>query len=274
MNDHMSLIIGTLIGGGITLFVTVIQNIFAAFRQNTEIEHDRQVKQKTREMNLRREIYFDAIDAIAKSIHFVANIVEMDLKEMSKDSAYLSACFQKVQLIACTELLEKFNDCTSMTSDAYISLIPLKIKIQGLQIEIQSANDLRKMALEESRNITLKMEELNKEKDFNSDKWDSLKELLKKYQQDQKDQIKISESLNKEIFDKKMELTKESILCLRELTVAAGEVIICMRNELSLEGDSEIVEFLRGIIKQSNDKSFDGFENFLNQIDDLIEDSA
>ncbi|MEZ5815367.1 MAG: hypothetical protein R3E13_11720 [Alphaproteobacteria bacterium] len=264
---------GAFVGGLITLIVTLIQNVSEGSRLTKQLEHDRGMRAEDREMSLRRDIYYGAIESVAAAINTLSSISEADIPSFSNNSNYdFTAKFYKVQLIAGKKVLERFYECSNLINNALFSVMPHKLNLQNLEIEHASNEELRKISTEAHKDITAKMEEFNREGQHNEELWASLTEASDEYMKEVQERIPRGTEISKEIALQKLEITKQIVPLLTEITKAAGAVIFAMREELDSKADDKIFTLLEELIEKSNNKNQKLLNDFLEDIDRLIEE--
>lgn len=269
--NELWIVISGISGGALTLLVTYIQNRAEKGRLEIQLLHDKDVRREEREMSMRREIYYDAIEYLAVSINFLSTFSDADLKSQGISSPDMSSKFQRIQLIAGKEVLDSFNECSNLMAQSFVSLLPLKMEVQKLETDKGLSTQLYDMASEQQRNITRKMEELNKEKIHDNYIWTPLKESAEQYSNDIQKHISEGLDISEKIYKKKMVIVKKSIEWLKPITAVAGTVLVAMRKELDDSMDEETLLFLEKKIIESSEKSAQLMEKLLRDMEAAIE---
>ena len=263
--------VGALIAAFIALIVALIQNKAANKRLQTQLASENSARVDERKNVFKKEIYYGAIESIAVSIKYLNNLCEADLKESNQYlTSDLTANFFKVQLIAGDDVLKSFFEYNNLVVQSMLTLMPHKLDLQKLEIEHESAKELRHMALEAHKGVTLKMDKLNEEKQYAPALWEPLKHQSEVYSSDMEKYNNKASELSKEITIKKIQFLKKNVNIINRVNISASAVISSMRQELSLDENEETSKLLEELIKQSNLSNEKHMNDFIDKINETI----
>lgn len=128
-------IVGTL--GGVLL--TLWDN---RKRLTAQLTHDAKQRDREREMEIRREVYLAAAEAVAEAQERLGQVASMDIQEVGKkfSGTSLSPATNKVQLIGSEATVKAVSAFTRKYGEALMALMPKKIHLTRIQAEVNELN--------------------------------------------------------------------------------------------------------------------------------------
>ena len=115
---------GILIGSFLTIIGVVLTNISNTKQLRIQHEHERQLRNKERDLNMRREIYMDAMEAISAGITAISRFSELSEtpEALIKSYTSLSAKVSKVTIVGQNETIEALADFQLELNAAFLRL--------------------------------------------------------------------------------------------------------------------------------------------------------
>lgn len=148
---------GVLIGSLLTIIGVVLTNMSNTKRLRLQHEHERQLRNKERDLNMRREIYMDAMEAISAGITAISRFSELNETPEALMQSYtsLSANVSKVTIVGQNETIE--------------ALANFQIELNGAFLRMMSKRDKFDADLRKSENLENAVESCKEKLVFLSD---------------------------------------------------------------------------------------------------------
>src|SRR5215469_7161292 len=98
-------LLGALVGAIIGMIGTLLANRAARQRQETELQHDGEQRDREREMSLRINVYLPAAEAVVRSQGLLANLLNPEIPETQIMAGHQNdlAAIAKVQVVGTEE---------------------------------------------------------------------------------------------------------------------------------------------------------------------------
>lgn len=257
-----------LLTGGFTLFATlsgvIAANLFQNKRLRTQLAHDRELKNREREMSLRKDIYLEAAEAVHAGLLAVNRFANLETPHEKIIEGYLdkAPALAKVHIIAKEETVKALIAFTTALDTLFIRLFarrgPLvleKQKIDALRIQVDIT------LKENSRTLELiKQYNLDGLSDQNRRDW-----LNRNFEFEQKQNKKAkqeADSLALTLYLKQLQFMEDSIDEKNKLVRLLVPVIFSIRRELELP--IEEVEYRR-ILDVAASEQIEVFKEYLQQ---------
>lgn len=141
---------GVLIGSLLTIIGVVLTNMSNTKRLRIQHEHERELRSKERDLNMRREIYMDAMEALSMGITAIGRFSELSETPETLMQSYtsLSAKVGKVTIVGQNETIEALANFQLELNHAFLrlgaqrDLFDTKLrKSQALEAEIATSED-------------------------------------------------------------------------------------------------------------------------------------
>lgn len=226
-------------GSFFTITGVILTNRSNTSRLRIQLDHDRQIKKQERELNLRKEIYLAAVEAISAGLGVIGRIGNLNISydKLMESFADKSPSIAKVNVIANNDtikalaaFMEELTSGLLRLSHERLKLSAVQQRISFIQKEIDKASD------ERDRMIGL-MKEYNLEGSNDKQRW----AIIEKNSEFERKRIeglsKEKSKLELELFPAQMVLARE---CQSESAVLANlltPLIGCVRAELELPFD-------------------------------------
>jgi len=143
--EIVSGLIGAFLGASASLAATWLQ-----------LSHAQKENRTQREMEMRKQIYFDAYESAVYMQTALASLPQADLKNMSVDPK-ISAALDKLHAVAGVELIQNVTDFQQHISESIFKIAPMKIVCEGVQNKINHSNNMHQIYLEQHKEWTEQM---------------------------------------------------------------------------------------------------------------------
>jgi len=132
---------GVLIGSMLTIIGVVLTNLSNTNQLRLQYEHERQLQNKERDLNMRREIYMDAMEGISAGITAVSRFAELNEtpEALMKSFTSLSANVCKVTIVGQNETIE--------------ALANFQLELNGAFLRVSAKRDQFDAYLRQSRGL-------------------------------------------------------------------------------------------------------------------------
>lgn len=131
-------------GSVITLFGVWLQSRSEAKRLRLQLEHDAKQREKERQMDLRREVFLGAAEALGKQVEYINLFSKTDF-DYWKDQEILRGspgAANKVHLIASNETIEAYAQAYQVVLEATPTLTKMRFEIEEVKTAIKGEGDL------------------------------------------------------------------------------------------------------------------------------------
>ncbi len=162
---------GVVSGSIIALLGVIASNSANRTRLEIQLAHDRDLKTLERDLNLRRELYLDSIDAISNGFNMISNIGNIDLPEAEIASSYNEkiSSLHKIYIVANPDTAQKFLHLSNEMRVTFLNLIRLRGVLVTMRREItELKSEINKFQLKD-QTIFEKLESTFIEKNLSSD---------------------------------------------------------------------------------------------------------
>ena len=115
---------GVLIGSLLTIIGVVLTNISNTKRLKIQHEHERELRNTERDLNMRREIYMDAMEAISSGITAISRFSELNETPVTLMQSYsdLSPKVSKVTIVGNNETIEALSSFNLELNAAFLRM--------------------------------------------------------------------------------------------------------------------------------------------------------
>jgi hypothetical protein len=262
-------VVGAMISFTGTFLGIILTNRSHARRLREQHEHDREVKNRDREMSLRKEIYLAAAEAISTSLIAISRFSDLEIHHDKLIDKYLakSAAIFKIHLIATEETVKAITVFSGDLDTTFFRLFTKRAPLLRQGHEIATLRSLADGCLKkESRTL-----ELMKQHDIDGSKdQDKLKALqnnfdfeARYFQETYEKAHDLTSRLTPLNIQFMEECAEESVRLARLLV----PVIVSIRNELDLPiNESEYIKTL----EESAAKQMDAVKKFAQEFQSFM----
>jgi hypothetical protein len=258
---------GVLIGSLLTIIGVVLTNISNTKRLRIQHEHELKLRNKERDLNMRREIYMDAMEAISAGITAISRFSELNETPETLMQSYtsLSAKVSKVTIVGQNATIEALANFQLELNGAFLRLSAKRDKFDA---DLRR-NEALENAIEETKEkLNFLSEQLTKAK-LASLPHEQLEHIQTEYETHKKELTNL-QAQNEEIGNKLMQsvanLVQTSMSEVSSLNNLLVPLISLMRTELELPFNSE--HFAQILEKGNTD-----LENYMASFFEDVQDS-
>lgn len=230
---------GVVVGSFLSLGGVVVSNRANDRRLRQQLAHDRELKNRERELSLRKDIYLAAAEAIATGINSIGSFANLDISNDKLTAAYIdkSPSIAKVHVIAQKDTTRAIVKLVGELGAAYLRLFARRLPLLAEKQRIAVIKDqMDAFGRERDRMLELmKQHNLSGEKD--SRKWDILEKNFNFEQQRIDDAIKEYDDLTSFMYSKQINLMTECINETTKLSRLIVPVLVAVRAELEMPLD-------------------------------------
>lgn len=257
---------GVIIGAILTIIGVVLTNASNSKRLRLQHEHERELENKARDLNLRRDVYMDAMEAISAGLVAVSRFSELNVTsdELMHSYTDLSPKIGKVTIVGRNETIKAMATFNMELTGAFLRLSAKRENFHSLYqqaISVEQEMKQTKIKLNKISEI-LKQTHTSEQKTQNND-------IDKQYEKAKIDLAEIKsthDALWEQIMPIQMQLVKECSNEVARLDQLLVPLIGKMRSELELPFNET---FYSEILKSGHKKQQQYLEDFFKEYDDL-----
>lgn len=227
-----------------TLFGVAITQWISTHQLNKKLRHDSDERKSDYQDNVKKEIFFAAIEALASNKHLFMNLPNTESPSGLKIDKGNIASIYKLHLVANLESIKLFKKAETFFNIKFTELSGLFFDIHTHRINSQSAQKMMDLYSTQSNNIIEEMKEFNKQKSTNQSLWDSLSQQSQETRKEFDSQMEIKNRADKAVAYGQLELLKRCVYAGEELEKIIAELILNTREELGFTLE-ESKEFLK-----------------------------
>lgn len=264
---------GIIIGASFTLTTTLISLILTNRandrRLQAQLAQDRDLKNRDREMSLRKDIYLAAAEAAAAGLIAVGRFANLDVPDEQLTEGYLDKApsIIKVHIIAKEETVRAVVNFSGELSAAFLRLIArrLPLALQKQQIAFLRGQ-IDTFTKEQSRMVEL-MKQYNMDGINDSHKWSTLQDIFDFERRRSEQTTQAVNTLNASQIPNQLQFLEE--VC--DETIKLGRLLtpalFSIRKELELPVDE--TEFRR-ISEEATAKQVESLKEFMRDLQSMI----
>jgi|GEM_PF-846036 len=268
---------GVVIGSFFSLGGIVIANRANDRRLREQLKHDRDMRNRDRELSLRKDIYLSAAEAVSAGITAIGRFADLEISNNKLTEAYIdkSPAIAKVHVIANERTAEALTNLVGELNAAYLRLFakryPLvaqKNQISLLQQQVNSFSQERNHMLDLMKQFNLdgegdknRLEVINKNFNFEQNR---IKETTKQQRM-----------LFADLSMKQLQFTKECIDEANKLSRLTAPVIASARAELEMPiNEQAYAEMIERSIKKQEENIEEAFIDNIRSLSSTQQGSA
>ncbi len=227
---------GVVIGSFYSLGGIYLTNRSNDRRLRAQLAHDREIRNRERELSLRKDIYLAAAEAISAGLNAIGRFADLELPHNQLTASYLekSASIAKVHVIAKEDTARAVAAFLGDLSSTYLRLIPKRMLLSGQKVAIGLLKEqMDNFAKERDRMVEL-MKQFNLEGGGDKRRWDVIDNNFKFEQQRIADTSTRHDALAKDLYTKQLEYMKECVTESGRLSRLLVPVLASVRAELEM----------------------------------------
>jgi hypothetical protein len=255
---------GVIFGSFLTIIGVVLTNRSNTKRLRLQHEHERDLRNKERDLNMRRQVYMDAMEAISAGITAISRFSDLHESPDSLMQSYssLSSKESRVMIVGTNETIQALASFNVELNGAFLRLSSEREKFDAIRKRNQQLED-------ELDHIDQRMDEVYSLRSENSEIVESVidgKSIPADYHILKEKQTRLQEEyevLSDQLVPLIQNLVSNSIAEVGRLNQLLVPIVACMRAELELPFDEA---FYTSVLSKGHEKlnnhlaSF--FENF------------
>jgi hypothetical protein len=259
---------GVLIGSLLTIIGVVLTNISNTKRLRLQHEHERQLRNKERDLDMRREIYMDAMEAISAGITAISRYSDLNETPEALMQSYtkLSANVSKVTIVGQNSTIEALANFQLELNGAFLRLMSKRDKFDA---DLRKNETIEKAIKSSQDKINFLSDQKTKAK-LSSLSQEQLEPIQAEYEMVKKELTDL-QSQEEEIGNKLMQtissLVKTSMSEVSSLNNLLVPLISLMRTELELPFNEE--HFAR-ILKKGNTELENYMASFFQDVQETL----
>jgi len=132
--------LGVIIGSFLTIIGVVLTNISNTKRLRLQHEHEQKLRNKERDLNMRREVYMDAMEAISAGITAISRFSELNEtpEALMKSYSSLSSKLGKVTIVGQNETIEALANFQLEVNGAFLRMSAKRDKFDAILRQSQA----------------------------------------------------------------------------------------------------------------------------------------
>ncbi|MCE5293731.1 MAG: hypothetical protein LLF94_03855, partial [Chlamydiales bacterium] len=228
---------GVVVGALLSLGGIIITNRANDKRLHKQFLHERELKNRDRELSLKQDVYLKASDGISASLIALANIINTDLSDQIVGEMFSgqSHVVEKVYVLADMKTIKSLSSFTSELQSSFLKLSAQRIPVMLMKKEISDLQSIMDICIEERGRIMKLMEQYNLDGLMNELRWDSLNRLFIQEGQRFDQTLENHKRLLHECGKKLIELMQNCLSEMRRLGNFLIPVLADVRSELNME---------------------------------------
>ena len=129
---------GIVIGSFFSRGGVVLANRANDRRLREQLNHDREMRNRDRELSLRKDVYLSAAEAVSAGIRALGRFADLEIPDNKLTEAYMdkSSAITKVDVIANEQTVEVLMNLVGELNAAYLSLSSKRLPLSAQNIKI------------------------------------------------------------------------------------------------------------------------------------------
>ena len=251
----------------LTLGGVLLTNLGNNRRLIAQLKHDKDIRDREREMSLKKDVYLAAAESITISMSAIARLHDITIPHdvLGKEISAASSSIGKIQVVGNEETVKATSIFSREHGTSYLKLLVKRIPIVNIKQEISSLDEMINKSIKERDRLVEAMRELNKQGNTDKTPWDALNNIFEfEGTQIEKHSIRRN-NLFKDLQDRQIILMKDCIAAYNNLYMYLISAMISIRKELELPLDEEKY---RQFVESERGKQEAVLEEFIAKIKD------
>ena len=230
---------GVVVGSFLSLGGVVVSNRANDRRLRQQLAHDRELKNRERELSLRKDIYLAAAEAIATGLNSIGSFANLDISNDKLTAAYVdkSPSIAMVHIIAKTDTTKAVAKLVGELEAAYLRLFARRLPQLAEKQQIAFIkNQTDAFGRERDRMLEL-MKQYNLSGENDPRKWEILEENFNFEQKRIDNAVEEHDRLASYMYSKQIDLMSECINETTKLSRLIAPVLTAVRTELEMPFD-------------------------------------
>jgi hypothetical protein len=260
---------GVLIGSLLTIIGVSLTNISNTKRLRIQHEHEVAIRNKERDLNMRREVYMDAMEAISAGITAISRFSELSETPEALMQSYssLSSKLGKVTIVGQNETIEALANFQLEVNGAFLRMSAKRDKFDANLRHSKTIETEIEVAKENLNHLTqqLTQAKVNQQQDL-THRFQSEVNILQNKLADLQTQ---EEEIGNQLMHNVTNLVKTSMAEVSALNNLLVPLISLMRTELELPFNSD---HFAQILQKGNDELEAYMASFFNEFEEALDE--
>lgn len=261
---------GVVIGSFFSLGGVVLANHASDRRLQAQLDHDHKLKNRERELSLRKDVYLAAAEAVTAGFNAVGRFPDLNIpyEKLTEHYQDKASSIAKINVIAKEETVRTFVRFTNELASTFLRLVVKRYPLTAHQQRITILQDqLKHFGSARDRMVEL-MEQYNLDGTVDQHRWDQIQKKFDFEQGRVKKAIEESSALAKELYIKQLEYMRECVSETMKLGRLLVPALIAVRKELELPIDE--TSYLQ-IIEESATRQEANLREFLENVRGVVD---
>lgn len=252
-------VLGALIASMTTMLGIFLNNAFESRRKRKEREH-----------SLIRESYFGGVEYINYYVSRIALIAQTEKIDVDGEVARSSEKFYRLIVIGSVDVIDKFSSLSVRFSEALMVLSHKVLLSQKFAIDIKLYEDAYARALQQMESINNDRREYNNRAQSNPELWDLFEKHYQIAQNEFDENISKAEVGRINQLALRMEIIKDCINALAEISPDIYDVMFLMRSDLDRKLNKKEERRLKKILDTMLEQTKASMEFHIKKLEDSI----
>jgi len=230
---------GVVIGSLFTLSGVVLANRANDRRLREQLTHDREMRNRDRELSLRKDVYLSAAEAVSTGITAIGRFANLEIPYNKLMGAYIekSSAIAKVHVIANERTSEALTNFLNELDAAFLSLIAKRAPLVTQRDQILFLEKLIDRSSGEQDRMLELMKQFNLDGSTDKRRWEVINEGFEFEQKRGTETSEKQAMLSTDLSVKMLQFAKECVDEANKLTRLTVPVITSVRAELEMPID-------------------------------------
>jgi hypothetical protein len=260
---------GVVIGAFFSLGGVVLTNRAHDRRLRTQLEHDRELKNRDREMSLRKDVYLAATEAVSAGLIAVGRFADLEVPHDKLTEGYLDRApsIAKTHVIASETTAKTIVTFSGELGATFLRLFASRMPLVGQKQEIDFLrNQIAAFAKERDRTLEL-MKQYNLDGVSDQRKWDVLQRNFDFERHRIDETARKADALASTLYPRQLQFMEECVEETMRLGRLLVPIIVSVRKELELPIDE--AEY-RKVAEEAVARQVESLREFMQKVRSLI----
>jgi hypothetical protein len=225
---------GVLLGAVATLVATLVSNRHARRQLREQLAHDARQAERARLMQLRRDVYLPAAEAITDMFQVIAKLSNPDTDEAAIDVSRFGGTIAKLQMVAGSDAVRLVSMLSTEIGATVLSLTNRRVPLRLLRADSAIANTWYERYVRETEEYLEMMKQFNLAGNTDQHQWNRIKRNLDFSQQHAEEQRIKRDSLVAQQLRLHGEYVKDSFSEFKRLYALVAPALTAIRAELGM----------------------------------------
>jgi hypothetical protein len=255
---------GVIVGSFFSIFTVMLTNWSNTKRLRIQLEHDRNLKTRERELALRKEIYLAAAEAISAGMSVVGRLGDLNVSHDKLMQSFVdkSSSIAKVNVVAGDTTIKALSLFMAELTGILLRLSSKRIKLGVLQQRLTLVQEHISLASKERDRMVSLMKELNLAGVRDERQWAIIQDNFEFESKRTEELMKEQAQLQAELYPAQLLLVQECVGEVAVLNRLLTPVLSSARKELELPFDENAYT---QVLELSHRKQVEYFEWFLQE---------